>query len=232
MLVLKPLTQSTWMICIRNILALVEECCLIPSSQCECKNSEETERTWSQLLIIFSNSLPKIFSSIMGWNNFSELQFVLLGLGMMINIKFLKCLDQCLSLMHKLATLTILLAGKSSQRGDPAEFLGIFWNVFLQYISLKFVISYSSVCNGIHFMPSQTNVQLVFCDTNQSQLLWWASLQFTTLLLFQGRDPYKNSDYNLYNINTFTSHYITIWWSKFSVKNQLRSKLCVRVLQI
>jgi len=41
---------------------------------------------------------------------------------------------------------------------------GSFWNISLVY---KFVISciYSLVCNGIRFIPSQTNVRLGFCDT-------------------------------------------------------------------
>ena len=40
---------------------------------------------------------------------------------------------------------------------------GSFWNISLVY---KFVISYiySLVCNGIHLIPSQTNVRLGFCD--------------------------------------------------------------------
>jgi len=40
---------------------------------------------------------------------------------------------------------------------------GSFWNSSLVY---KFVICYihSLVCNGIRFIPSQTNVRLVFCD--------------------------------------------------------------------
>jgi len=37
-----------------------------------------------------------------------------------------------------------------------------FWNVFLVYKSI--VIIYLLVCNGIRFIPSQTNVRLGFCD--------------------------------------------------------------------
>jgi len=46
---------------------------------------------------------------------------------------------------------------------------GSFWNISLVY---KFVISYiySLVCNGIHFIPSQTNVRLGFC--NKINTLW------------------------------------------------------------
>jgi len=57
--------------------------------------------------------------------------------------------------------------GKSSWHHDLAEFPGRFWNISVVY---KFVICciYSLVCNRICFIPSQTNVQPGFCDTNQS----------------------------------------------------------------
>jgi len=62
-----------------------------------------------------------------------------------------------------------LSVGKSSRRRDPVEVLRTFWNIF-EYV--RFVISciYSLVCNGIRFIPSQTNVRLGFCDTED--VIW------------------------------------------------------------
>jgi len=55
------------------------------------------------------------------------------------------------------------IVGKSSRCHDLREFPGMFWNISSAY---KFVICYvySLVCNGIHYIPSQTNVRLGFCD--------------------------------------------------------------------
>ena len=52
---------------------------------------------------------------------------------------------------------------KSREHCDPVKVLESFWNISLVY---KFVICciYLLVCNGIHFIPSQTNMQLGFCN--------------------------------------------------------------------
>jgi len=70
-----------------------------------------------------------------------------------------------------------LSVGKSSRRRDPVEVLRTFWNIF-EYV--RFVISciYSLVCNGIRFIPSQTNVRLGFCDTED---VIWSKYFFSRL---------------------------------------------------
>ena len=65
---------------------------------------------------------------------------------------------------------------------------GSFWNISLVY---KFVISciYSLVCNGIRFIPSQTNVRLGFCDMLGTivLLVWSSTLAWRCHLALLGR---------------------------------------------
>jgi len=80
--------------------------------------------------------------------------------------------------------------GKSSQCGDLAEFLGTFWNVSLAY---KSVISYSLVCNRIHFIPSQTNLWLGFCDKRRIESLCYDLNCYNTQTWGQVRSYHKRS---------------------------------------
>ena len=117
-LVLSPFSHPAQMIWIKSTSASVGEYCLIPPSQWECKKSKKMVYTWRQLLIIFSISLSIVLSSTIGQKAFSMLQLVLLGLGMIIDVNFLKCIGQYLKLIHILAILTILAAHLGSLRID------------------------------------------------------------------------------------------------------------------
>ena len=68
---------------------------------------------WSLSATTFSMSLPRVLSRTMGWKAFGWSYEVLLGLGMMIVDKILKCLGQYPRLIHESAILIMLVRQRS-----------------------------------------------------------------------------------------------------------------------
>jgi len=64
----------------------------------------------------------------------------------------------------------LVSAGKSSWCCDLVEVSGTFWNSYLVY-KLDICCIYLLVCNGIYLIPSQTNLQLGFCDSFMTHIV-------------------------------------------------------------
>jgi len=115
-----------------------------------------TNTNWLQLL------WTRFLTSCIPW-----LECTCLGFLNLWHLHFLKRKDY--QLFNELWTIFAQVGsvGKSSR-----QWSGWIFGNLLECFSLlyKFVICYihSLVCNGIHFIPSQTNVRLDFCDRENS----------------------------------------------------------------
>ena len=81
------------------------ECYLIPPNWFGWTKFKAMEWIWSLLLIAFSMSFPKMFRRMIGQNILRELYTGLFGLGIIIQVDFLKCTGQWPRLMDELAIL-------------------------------------------------------------------------------------------------------------------------------
>jgi len=121
---------------------------------------------WHYLVVTFLWQIP-IGYSCYEQGSFPWLECTCLGFLNLWHLHFLKRKDY--QLFNELWTIFAQVGsvGKSSR-----QWSGWIFGNLLECFSLlyKFVICYihSLVCNGIHFIPSQTNVRLDFCDRENS----------------------------------------------------------------
>ena len=112
-LVVLPLAQSDLTIWVRAILVSMVDLNFSPPNWLKWMKSLLVAMNWILSAMTFSMSFPRVFKRTMGWNAFSWLYDILLGLGIIIIDESLKKFGQCPKSKHELAMLMMLMRQSS-----------------------------------------------------------------------------------------------------------------------